>query len=304
MDLRQLQTFVEVVDRGSFSAAADALGVTQPAVSQQIQTLERTMGAALIDRSGRRATPTERGEVLHRHALRMLAVRDDLARDLAQASDQPSGHLVVGASTGPGEHVLPQLLGSFRAAHPGVEVTLRVDATGAVIDRVLDRDLELGVVGARRSHRALEFEPFLRDRVVLAVPAGHRFAGRVVSVAEVVAEPQIVMQSGAGVRTVIEDELRQAGVRLRDLKVAMELGLQESAKSAVEAGYGVCFLSSTALEKELRLGTLATAEVAGLDPVRDFFSVRLATRSHRRLTDAFLAWCSERLSDDFGSKLG
>jgi DNA-binding transcriptional LysR family regulator len=267
MDLRQLQTFVEVVDRGSFSAAADALGVTQPAVSQQIQTLERTMGAALIDRSGRRATPTERGEVLHRHALRMLAVRDDLARDLAQASDQPSGHLVVGASTGPGEHVLPQLLGSFRAAHPGVEVTLRVDATGAV-------------------------------------PAGHRFAGRVVSVAEVVAEPQIVMQSGAGVRTVIEDELRQAGVRLRDLKVAMELGLQESAKSAVEAGYGVCFLSSTALEKELRLGTLATAEVAGLDPVRDFFSVRLATRSHRRLTDAFLAWCSERLSDDFGSKLG
>ncbi len=132
--------------------------------------------------------------------------------------------------------MLPQLLGGFRAAHPRVEVTLRVDATGSVIDRVLDRDLELGVVGARRSHRALEFEPFLRDRVVLAVPAGHRFAGRVVSLAELVAEPQVVMQSGAGVRTVIEDELRQAGVRVRDLKVAMEAGLQESAKSAVEAG--------------------------------------------------------------------
>jgi DNA-binding transcriptional LysR family regulator len=183
-------------------------------------------------------------------------------------------------------------------------VTLRVDATGSVIDRVLDRDLELGVVGARRSHRVLEFEPFLRDRVVLAVPAGHRFAGRVVTLAELVAEPQIVMQSGAGVRTVIEDELRHAGVRVRDLTVAMELGLQESAKSAVEAGHGVCFLSSLAVEKELRLGTLATAAVAGLDPVRDFYSVRLATRSRRRLTDAFLAWCRVRLTADFGSKLG
>jgi DNA-binding transcriptional LysR family regulator len=294
MDLRQLQTFVEVAERGSFSAAAAALGVTQPAVSQQIQTLERTVGTTLIDRSGRRAVPTDRGEVLHRYALRMLALRDELARDLAQ-DDEPTGHLIVGASTGPGEHVLPQLLGGFRAAHRRVEVTLRVDATDAVIDRVLDRDLELGVVGARRSHRALEFEPFLRDRVVLAVPAGHPFAGRVVPLAELVAEPQIVMQSGAGVRTVIEDELRRAGVRVRDLRVAMELGLQESAKSAVEAGYGVCFLSSLAVEKELRLGTLATAEVAGLDPVRDFYSVRLATRSRRRLTDAFLAWCRERI---------
>jgi len=299
MDLRQLQTFVEVVERGSFSAAADALGVTQPAVSQQIQTLERMLGEPIIDRSGRRAAPTDRGEVLHRYALRMLALRDELARELAQDSDQPTGHLIVGASTGPGEHVLPQLLGGFRAAHPRVEVTLRVDATGSVIDRVLDRDLELGVVGARRSHRALEFEPFLRDRVVLAVPAGHRFAGRAVSLEELVAEPQVVMQPGAGIRSVIEEELREAGVRVRDLNVAMEAGLQESAKSAVEAGYGVCFFSSLAVQKELRLGTLATAEVTGLDPVRDFYSVRLATRSRRRLTDAFLQWCRERLAADF-----
>jgi DNA-binding transcriptional LysR family regulator len=242
--------------------------------------------------------------VLHRYALRMLALRDELARDLAQDSDQPTGHLIVGASTGPGEHVLPQLLGGFRAAHPRVEVTLRVDATGSVIDRVLDRDLELGVVGARRSHRALEFEPFLRDRVVLAVPAGHRFAGRPVSLEELVAEPQVVMQPGAGIRSVIEDELRAAGVRVRDLNVAMEAGLQESAKSAVEAGYGVCFFSSLAVQKELRLGTLATAEVAGLDPARDFYSVRLATRSRRRLTDAFLAWCRERLAADFAPALG
>ena len=138
---------------------------------------------------------------------------------------------------------------------------------------------------------------------MLAVPAGHRFAGRAVSLAELVAEPQVVMQPGAGIRSVIEDELREAGVRVRDLNVAMEAGLQESAKSAVEAGYGVCFFSSLAVQKELRLGTLATAEVEGLDPARDFYSVRLATRSRRRLTDAFLQWCRERLAADFAPVL-
>ena len=297
MDLRQLQTFVEVVDRGSFSAAADALGVSQPAVSQQIATLERTLDAQLIDRSGRRSRATERGELVYRHAIRMLAVRDELARDLADGGQELSGHLVVGASTGPGEHVLPGLLGGFRQAHPRVTVTLRVEVTSTIVDRVLERELELGVVGARRAHRALHFEPFLRDRVVLAVPPGHAFAGRSVTLAELVAEPLVVMQEGAGVRGVIEAELRRVGVRPRDLNVAMELGLQESAKSAVEAGHGVSFLSVTAIAKELSLGTLATADVEGIDPVRDFYWVWLAGRSQSRLSGRFVDWCGARLAD-------
>ena len=296
MDLRQLQTFVEVVDRGSFSAAADALGVSQPAVSQQIATLERTLEAQLIDRSGRRARPTERGELVYRHALRMLAVRDELAHDLAEGGDELSGHLVVGASTGPGEHVLPGLLGGFRDAHPHVTVTLRVEVTSTIVDRVLGRELELGVVGARRAHRALHFEPFLRDRVVLAVPAGHPFAGRSVTLAELAAEPLVVMQEGAGVRGVIEAELRRVGIRPRDLNVAMELGLQESAKSAVEAGYGVSFLSVTAIAKELELGTLAAADVEGIDPVRDFYWVWLSGRSQSRLSARFVEWCGGQLA--------
>jgi DNA-binding transcriptional LysR family regulator len=303
MDLRQLQTFVEVADRGSFSAAAQALGVTQPAVSQQIQTLERSLGATLIDRSGRRAEPTPAGEQLHRYALRMLAVRDEYERDRASGAEELIGHLLVGASTGPGEHVLPGLLGGFRAVHPRVRVTLRVEATGTVIERVLERELELGVVGSRRAHRALVFEPFLRDRVVLAVPAGHRFAGRLVSLTELVAEPLIVMQEGAGVRSVIEGELRRVGVRPRELNVAMEMGLQESAKSAVEAGYGVSFLSTTAIAKELELGSLATAEVDGIDPARDFYSVRLGSRRAGRLTGEFAAYCRLQLAESFGSKL-
>jgi molybdate transport repressor ModE-like protein len=296
MEMRQLETLAAVADRGSFSAAADALGISQPAVSQQIQALERDVGAPLIDRSGRRARLTERGEVVVRHARRLLAVREELQRELADQDGELTGHLVVGSSTGLGEHVLPPLLGSFRERHPGVSVTLRVEVTVNVIDRVLERGLELGVVGAIRANRALVYEPFLEDRIVLAVPAGHRFAGRTVSLDELVAEPLIVMQAGAGVRSVIEDELRRAGVRTRDLRIAMEMGLQESAKAAVEAGYGVSFLSSLALDRELRLGTLATAEVDGIDPVREFSTVRPAHSQPSRLVEAFLAWCRDELA--------
>ncbi len=133
-------------------------------------------------------------------------------------------------------------------------MTLQVDSTDTIIERVLDRELELGVVGLKRAHRSLEFEPFLHDRVVLVVPSGHAFAGRTVTLRELRAEPLIVMQPGAGMRRLMDDELRRVGVRPRDLNVAMEMGLQESAKSAVEAGFGVAFLSATAVTKELTSG--------------------------------------------------
>jgi DNA-binding transcriptional LysR family regulator len=294
-DLRHLRTFAAVAERGSFSSAAESLGITQPAVSQQIQALEREIGEPLIDRSGRGVRLTERGEAVLRHAQRMLALDEEFTRELRSGDGEPAGSLVVGSSTGLGEQVLPLLLGGFRRAHPRVTVALRVEATATVIQRVADRDLELGVVGAELPHRSLIYEPFLRDRIVLAVPPGHRFAGRTVSLEELSAEPLIVMQQGAGVRTVIEEELRRAGVRPRDLRVEMELGLQESAKAAVEAGYGVAFVSRLAVRRELELGTLATADVAGIDPVRDFSTVRPAGRPPGRLVEWFLAWCRPRL---------
>jgi len=295
MDIRHLRTLAEVAERGSFSAAAEALGISQPAVSQQMRALERDVGETLIDRSGRGVQLTDRGRVVLRYAQRMLALSDEFHRELADGDGELHGALVVGSSTGLGAHVLPLLLGGFRAEHPRVSVSLRIEATSTIIDRVLARELELGVVGAVRPHRALVYEPFMRDRVILAVPAGHRFADRRVELDELVSEPLILMQAGAGVRTVIEEELRRAGVRPRDLVVAMELGLQESAKAAVEAGFGVSFLSELAVERELRLGTLATADVVGIDPARDFSTVRPAAHAPSRLAAAFLEWSRARL---------
>jgi DNA-binding transcriptional LysR family regulator len=164
-----------------------------------------------------------------------------------------------------------------------------------VIEQVARRELELGVVGAQRRHRGVVFEPFFRDEVVLACPPEHRFAGKTISLEELKGEQLIVMQEGAGVRQVLEDELRKAGMRLRDLDVKLELGLQESVRSAVLAGHGIAFISRLAIEADLEAGRVGTARVRGLDPVREILLARASGRSETRAARAFIAFTQERL---------
>ena len=296
MDTRQLAAFCAVVERKSFSQAAERLGVTQPAVSLQVRSLEKRLGQKLLDRSGRRVEPTEAGLALYRGAQRLLALEGQLLDELAAGSEgELSGTLEVGASTGPGSTVVPVLLCEFQRENAGVAISLSISDTQTVVDRVAERELELGVVGAARRHRGVAFEPFLRDEVVLACPPGHRFAGKTIDLDDLRDEQLIIMQEGAGVRQVIEDELRGAGTRLRDLEPRLELGLQESARSAVVAGFGVTFISRAAIEADLAAGTLAVARVKGLDPSREISLVRSAGRSSTRAAEAFVAFARAKL---------
>jgi len=297
MDTRQLRAFCIVVERRSFSQAAERLGVTQPAVSLQVRALEKRLGLQLLDRSGRRVEPTEAGQRLYRGAQRLLALEEDLVNDLAdEAVGELQGTFEIGASTGPGGVVLSALLCDFADVHPELHVALSVFDTQSVVERVADRTLELGVVGAAPRHRGVDYEPFFRDTVTLACPAGHPFAGRTITVDELRDETLIVMQDGAGVRQLIEDELRQrAGVRLRDLGVRLELGLQESVTSAVRSGHGVTFISRLSIENDLAAGTLSEATVAGLELDREVLLVRAAGRSETRAAREFLAFARSRL---------
>ena len=295
MDTRQLAAFCAVVERRSFSQAAERLGVTQPAVSLQVRALEKRLGTQLLDRSGRRVEPTEAGLRFYRAAQRLLQLEEQMLDDVASESTGAlTGELSIGASTGPAAVVVPILLCEFHERHPGLHVSLEVHDTQTVVDLVADRGLELGIVGAARRHRAVRFEPILEDEVILICPPDHPFAGRTVSLDELRSETVILMQEGAGVRQVVEDELRSMGVRLRDLSIALELGLQESVRSAVQAGYGVTFISRSAVESDLALGTLAEARLEGMNAKREIALVRATGRAQTRAAEEFVSFVRER----------
>src|SRR5215475_11115847 len=258
MDTKQLVAFCAVVERRSFSQAADQLGVTQPAVSLQIRSLEQRVGQRLLDRSGRRVEPTEAGLRLYRGAQRLLALEQQLLADLGEeAEGELKGRLEIGASTGPGGSVLPVVLGEFQQLHPLVTVALTVSDTQRVVEQVGRRELELGIVGVAGRHRGVAFEPFYRDEVVLTVPAGHKRAGK---------------------------------------SMTLELGLQESARAAVLGGFGATFISRIAIEGDLAAGTLAIARVEGLEPARDVQLARASGRAETRVAQEFVAFARERLA--------
>jgi DNA-binding transcriptional LysR family regulator len=272
--------------------------VSQPAVSFQIRSLEERLGHRLLDRSGRRVTLTDAGRVVDGYARRILALEDDLEREISELSDHMAGPLVMGSSTGPGELLLPRLLGGFKEANPEVEISLVVQDTQTVCDRVLDDDLELGVVGAARPHRGLIFEPFVRDELVVICPPDHALARKKrITLAQLAEQPMILQQRGSGVRAVLESAFRAAGVRMRDLEVTLELGLQQSVRAAVLDGLGITVISRLAVERDLAEGRLAAVQVDGAVLARDFSLVRHAGRTPSRASEGFIAYAREHLGE-------
>lgn len=298
MDIRQLRLFCRIVERHSFSLAADELNITQPAASQQVRSLERELRTTLLDRSRRTVVPTDSGQVLYRYAREILALHERACTEIGDLGDLVAGKVVIGASTGPGEHVLPAMLTRFKDLYPGVEVALHVDDTQEVVERVLTREFELGAVGALTRRPDLVAEPLARDEVVLVCSPGHAWAARdSVSLEELGREPQVVQQQGAGIRAVVEDHLRRTGLPPERLNVVMEMGLMESAKQAAIAGGGVTFMSRWAIGPELEHGTLAAVRVDGLEIRRDFYTVRSKTRVLSRAAEALLVYFRERYAE-------
>ena len=186
MDTRQLAAFCAVVERRSFSQAAERLGVTQPAVSLQIRALEKRLGTQLLDRSGRRVEPTEAGLRLYRGAQRLLALEEQLLDEVGEddGEGELDGTLEIGASTGPGGIVLPLLLCEFQRPPGAARRALGLRHADASSSGSPPASSSSASSAPARRHRGVVFEPFFRDEVVLACPPGHRFAGKTITLDE------------------------------------------------------------------------------------------------------------------------
>jgi DNA-binding transcriptional LysR family regulator len=272
--LPHLETFARAAELSCFTAAARALGLTQAAVSQRIQGLEGALGVSLFQRKAGRVALTPAGQRLYPFAERILALHREAVEEVTGHKMPLTGELTLAASSIPGEHLLPDLLGTFRARYPHVQLRATVTDTQSVLRQVEQGEAHVGLVGGRTSAAALEFRQFATDRILLVVPPGHPWRSRRrVSLAQLAEEPLVLREPGSGSRWCLERGLAQAGLSPRDLRVTLELGSNEGIKEAVQRGLGLAFLSSYAVADDLAAGRLHAVPVAGLTLTRELFAV-------------------------------
>ncbi|GIO07574.1 LysR family transcriptional regulator [Brevibacillus reuszeri] len=283
---QQLLVFVTVADRQNFSRAAEELHMTQPAVSQYILSLERSVGTKLLERSNKYVRLNKAGEIVYHHAREILGLYTRMQSLVDDLMNTPSGHLTIGASYTYGEYVLPHVIARMQEYYPMITPTITIHNSTVITELVANRQLDVGIVEGELVHEKMCIEPFADDRMYLIVSPAHPLAKKEeVSVTELLDETWIVREEGSGTREAAEKMFRILQIQP---KKRMEFGSTQVIKESVEAGLGISLLSYWAIRKERKLGTLCTLKVAGTPVTRDFSLVTKTNEFHTKALDIFM----------------
>ncbi len=262
LNFHQLYIFYAVAAHQSFSKAAETLHITQPAVSIQVQELERFLGAALFHRRTRSLRITEVGETVYAYAQQIFALSGKLLETLDEINHLRAGRLTLGASATPGEYVLPQAVGKFRQAYPGIAVALSIGNTQTITQRIINQELDLGMVGSHPvpDHPELGLIDYLEDEIVLVTAPQHPLAQQAtVTAAQAVESGLILREQGSATRNTAERCFAELGLQPQ---AALSLGSNQAIKQAAMAGGGVGVISRMGVAAELRAGMLKVLTVA------------------------------------------
>lgn len=265
MLLSQLEAFIEAARRGNVSRAAEALFITQPALSARLKGLEAELGVELLVRTKRGVRLSEAGKAFVPFAQRALETVADGQQLLAELARGGAGRLAIGAAPAVSTSVLPGMLTRFRAAHPSVQLVVRTGHSEEVLEMVLREQVELGLVRELR-HPEIVGVPLYEDDLVLVVEPAHPFATRgMIRVADLASEHLILFDRTSSYHELTSRLFREAGVVPRGV---MELDAIDAAKKMVEHGLGVALLPHTAVAAELAAGRLASATLAEASAIR------------------------------------
>ena len=263
LNFHQLRIFYTVARSGGFSRAAEALDISQPAVSIQVLELEKTLGLSLFHRRPRGLLLTEAGETVYGYAQRIFSLSSEMGEAIQDIQGLVSGHLTLGASTTPGEYILPLAIGRFRQQFPGVRVELKISNTSSIVGQILQRELDLGMIGSGLEDRGEELETstYTMDEIVLVTGAAHPLARRRgLSLEEVMEEGLVLREEGSATRKTAEECFAELGITAQ---IALELGSNQAVKLAAEASVGVGVISRYGIGAELKSGLLCVLDVDG-----------------------------------------
>lgn len=297
--IEQIVAFCKVIELGSFSLAAESLLLSQPTISMQVKSLEDEFGSELLHRDGHKIVLTENGKKIYPEFLKISASYEKARQAIAANQQFLQGDLWIGASSGPAENPLPFLLAEFKLQNEGAKVHLVVGDSSEIIEKVALEVIEIGFVGTKRRDGRLIFEPFTMDNLVLAARPDHIAASkRTIPIHELRKIPLILQQAGSGATINLQEGLSHVNMRVAELNVFMELGLQSSVKSAVMAGYGATIISELGISRELASGELVKIDIEDLNLSRQLFICRNRNTPLSNLGEKFLEFSKAEITPD------
>lgn len=307
IEISQLRVFLAAAEEKNFSAAAKRLHLSQSAVSQNIQALEKAYGVELFVRRGRSVDLSEEGESIVPTAREVINAARLLEDSLQNVNNEVGGELIIGCSTSAGKYLMPTLLSSFQRKYPAVLPRVKVLGRGHVYEKLLNETMPIGISSKLLDHRDLESVPLFEDRVILIAHPDHPWAefGRALP-SDLIDQPIIVREDTSGTCEVVREGLKGFDTTMDMLNIAMELGNAEAIEMAVENGVGIAFVSEMVAARGLAMGRVKRIELEGLDLYRTVYMARNLNRPFTRAQGLFWEFAQsqyENLNTDIWQSL-
>jgi len=260
MNFNQLKAFYFAVKFGSYGAAAQALYITQPAVTKQIQQLQATYGVKLLNRFGKKMVPTDAGEVLFEYADRIFQIENQLEESLRDFQQRHSGRLRIHAGESFGAYYLPFIINLFRKKYPKIHISVNILPNQEVIENTVKLENDLGFISYPVDHKKLVVQEVLEDRLVLIVPLSHPFARKkTLDLRKLDGQALIMHEKGSATREIVDQFLERHHL---SVFITLEHSNNEAIKRAVEEGIGISLISEHVVREEVKRKTLKAIPLA------------------------------------------
>lgn len=301
MDLRQLETFVEVCKLKSFSKAAEKLFITQPTVTSHIQNLERELGTILINRDSKNMTLTKAGSMFFKYAVDIINTCEMAKYDLNSYKGKITGHLDICSSSVPRQYVLPNLLEKFASIYPDVTFSIVNKDSKQVIQSILNWETDFGIVGARYPSDKLKYIELMKDKLLLVTANNELFPFENyenIGTDILYKEKLIIREKGSGTRELLERELKKNNISINSLKILACIEDTETIKNLVSLGAGVSFLSERAVNNKHSLEIFKMFNVENFNLKRKFYFVYHKNRQLSPLSETFKNFVVDYIKDN------
>ncbi|ABR47196.1 transcriptional regulator, LysR family [Alkaliphilus metalliredigens QYMF] len=289
MDFKQLEAFVAVVKFKNFSKAGQHLYLSQPTISSHISNLEKQLNTILINRSNKKITATKAGDLLYDYAISMINLKHKAIFKLGEFEGQISGNIELASSTIPEQYIIPDLICEFNKMYPHVTFTMRHYDSKQVVDGIINGEIDFGIIGRNIPHKQLQYVELNHDELLFVTPytEPYNHSHAELTLQDILKEKFIFREKGSGTRALFEESLNTTGFAVSDLKIVAFIENTEAIKQCIRRGLGVSFLSSKAVEDEIKYNLLSAHRIKDLNLQRNFYFVYHKHRSPSPLEAEF-----------------